>query len=224
MRYDGGKGTCYAQIINLMPPHRRYIETHLGGGAVMRHKRPALEQVGIERDPAVVTQWLLDSSEHCRVLQGDALEILQTLPLEADTVVYSDPPYHPETRRRARVYKYDYTVKDHERLLDCLTVLPCHVMISGYASPLYERRLAGWQQHHFQVRTRVGMCDEYVWFNFPRPSIPHDDRYLGAGFREREVIRRRQERLRQRIGKLPMAEQAALSTWLAARIAQERAQ
>ena len=35
MRYDGGKGACYRQLINLMPPHRRYVETHLGGGAVI---------------------------------------------------------------------------------------------------------------------------------------------------------------------------------------------
>jgi len=32
MRYLGGKGKTYQRIINLMPPRRVYIETHLGGG------------------------------------------------------------------------------------------------------------------------------------------------------------------------------------------------
>lgn len=214
MRYDGGKGTCYAHLINLIPPHKRYIETHLGGGAVMRHKLAALEQFGIERDQAVVDLWRREFSGLCKLLHGDAIECLKNIPLDADTVVYADPPYHPDTRRRARVYRHDYTIDDHVQLLDCLTALPCKILISGYSSPLYEQRLAGWQQHKFHMRTRVGMREECVWYNYSKPDISHDDRYLGEGFRQREVIRRRQDRLRQRVQKLALAEQASLHTWL----------
>ena len=31
MNYPGGKGGVYQRLINLMPPHEVYIETHLGG-------------------------------------------------------------------------------------------------------------------------------------------------------------------------------------------------
>jgi DNA adenine methylase len=43
VRYDGGKGAMgVAQwIINQIPPHRVYIEPFLGGGAVLRLKKPA---------------------------------------------------------------------------------------------------------------------------------------------------------------------------------------
>lgn len=219
MRYDGGKGTCYAHLINLMPPHARYVETHLGGGAVMRHKKPAKQQVGIERDEAVIETTKHAFAGICDVVHGDAIDWLQATPLDADTIVYADPPYHPETRRRTRVYKHDYTVADHERLLDVLTAAPCMVIISGYDSALYQQRLTGWNQHRFQMRTRVGMREECVWFNFPRPTILHDDRYLGDGFRQREVIRRRQDRLRQRVQKLSIAEQASLHAWLGNQLA-----
>jgi hypothetical protein len=37
---------------------------------------------------------------------------------------------------------------------------------------------------------------------------------LGSGFRERELIRRRQDRLRRRVGMLSCAEQVSLYTWL----------
>jgi hypothetical protein len=57
MRYPGGKGRCYQHLISLMPPHRTYIETHLGGGAVLRHKRPAETNIGLEKDEAVVERW-----------------------------------------------------------------------------------------------------------------------------------------------------------------------
>jgi DNA adenine methylase len=50
MAYPGGKSGAgvYQTIINLMPPHTVYIEPFLGGGAVMRLKRPALLNIGVD--------------------------------------------------------------------------------------------------------------------------------------------------------------------------------
>jgi hypothetical protein len=36
-------------IISLMPPHETYIETHLGGGAIMRRRAAAAINIGIVR-------------------------------------------------------------------------------------------------------------------------------------------------------------------------------
>jgi DNA adenine methylase len=57
MNYPGGKGGVYQKLINIMPPHEVYIETHLGGGAIMRNKRPAKINIGIEIDPKVIAMW-----------------------------------------------------------------------------------------------------------------------------------------------------------------------
>lgn len=50
MGYPGGKNGAgvYQRIINLMPPHDVYIEPFLGGGAVMRLKRPARLNIGLD--------------------------------------------------------------------------------------------------------------------------------------------------------------------------------
>jgi hypothetical protein len=50
MGYPGGKSGSgvYQTIINLMPPHEVYIEPFLGGGAVMRLKRPARLNIGVD--------------------------------------------------------------------------------------------------------------------------------------------------------------------------------
>ena len=52
MGYFGSKATtglCQA-LLGLQPPHDLYIETHLGGGALMRRKAPAMRSIGIDRD------------------------------------------------------------------------------------------------------------------------------------------------------------------------------
>ncbi|EQD49465.1 phage DNA methylase, partial [mine drainage metagenome] len=48
--YFGSKATSglCQPIIALMPPHDTYIESHLGGGAIMKRKPPALRNIGID--------------------------------------------------------------------------------------------------------------------------------------------------------------------------------
>lgn len=57
--YPGGKGASgvHQNIINLIPPHDVYIETHLGGGSIMLRKRPAPINIGIDLDPEVIEAW-----------------------------------------------------------------------------------------------------------------------------------------------------------------------
>lgn len=54
--YPGGKEACRHKLINLMPPHRIYVEPFLGGGAIMRNKRPAELNIGVEVNEDVL--WL----------------------------------------------------------------------------------------------------------------------------------------------------------------------
>jgi DNA adenine methylase len=57
--YPGGKNGSgvYQAIINQMPPHKVYIEPFLGGGAILRLKRPAELNMGIDLDPEVIRHW-----------------------------------------------------------------------------------------------------------------------------------------------------------------------
>lgn len=54
MSYAGGKEGpgVFQTIINLMPSHSTYIEPFLGNAAVMRHKKPARLNIGVDLDPA----------------------------------------------------------------------------------------------------------------------------------------------------------------------------
>ncbi|RDU98285.1 DNA adenine methylase [Trinickia dinghuensis] len=198
MRYPGGKGKCYQRLINLMPPHRVYIESHLGGGAVMRHKRPADRSIGIDIDARVINDWRKQAVPHCDLVHSDAVRFLADYDYCGDELIYSDPPYVASTRRRTRVYRHEYSTEDHVRLLQTLGQVPCKVLLSGYDSELYARLLPAWRKVSFSAKTHTGMREECVWMNFEPPAYLHDATYLGRTFRERETIKRRHSRLMAR--------------------------
>ena len=59
MPYPGGKNGAgvFQKLINMIPPHETYIEPFLGGGAIMRLKRPAMLNIGVDLDRAVIDRW-----------------------------------------------------------------------------------------------------------------------------------------------------------------------
>jgi site-specific DNA-adenine methylase len=216
MRYPGGKGKCYQRLINLMPPHQTYIETHLGAGAVMRHKKSAARNIGIDIDPNVHELWQAeDLSGTCELVQADAITYLVGFQFTGAELVYADPPYLTETRRRSKIYRFDYDQRQHEQLLDVLLGLPCKVMISGYDNGMYAEALKGWTKTTFMAKTHTDIREECVWMNFPAPSQLHDTQYLGHTFRERQTIARRQARLRERIASMHPIERNDLARWMA---------
>src|SRR5438552_14686961 len=156
MRFPGGKFRCYQKLINLIPPHRIYIETHIGGGAVLRHKTPAEVNIGIDPDPTVIRAFKgFGRSYHFLVVSAE--EFLTSYSFEGDEFVYCDPPYWPASRRSRRpLYRHTYTEREHERLLEILKGLPCAVMISAYGNRTYSRALLGWRKWSFTGTSHTG--------------------------------------------------------------------
>ncbi|MGJ7512802.1 DNA adenine methylase [Pseudomonas baetica] len=215
MNYPGGKGKCYQRLINLMPAHQVYIETHLGAGAVMRHKKPASRSIGVDIDPAVHALWQQPQlKERCEFVQADALQFLQAYPFTGQELIYADPPYLSETRQRSKVYRFEYDIAGHVELLTALKLLPCMVMISGYRSDLYGQELEGWRLVSFDAKTHSSMREECVWMNFPAPEKLHDTCFWGHTYRERQTIARRQARLRQKIALMNPIERNDLIQWM----------
>jgi len=211
--YPGGKGGAgvYQTIINLIPPHEIYIETHLGGGSIIRHKRPARINIGIDIDPAVIDKWSDNSGR--KIVHGDALEYLKNFNFSGSEFIYCDPPYMMETRSGRKLYNFEYTVEQHIELLDLLKTISCNIMISGYWSELYAEKLASWDTHIFEAMTRGGTkATEWLWMNYEVPEKLHDYSFLGDTFRERERIKRKISRWVNRLKKLPVLERNAILT------------
>jgi site-specific DNA-adenine methylase len=212
MHYPGGKGQFYQKFINLMPPHEVYIESHLGGGALLLKKRLAKKNIGIEIDPNVIKIWSTTTEKDLELIHGDAVEYLKSNHFTGKELVYCDPPYLRETRKKYYpLYKYEYTYEQHVELLEVIKSLPCMVMISGYESTLYKQYLKGWHTYCFQAFANHHMATEWIWMNYPIPPVElHDYRYLGDNFRERERIKLRSKYWLVRLKKMPVLERNAL--------------
>lgn len=83
-----------------------------------------------------------------------------------ETLHYLDPPYVHSTRGKTAKYRFELDDDEHARLRASLDELQGYVLVSGYASELYERLYDGWMRverstYADGARERV----ECLWLN-----------------------------------------------------------
>ena len=213
--YFGSKATsglCQA-IIALMPPHKTYIESHLGGGAIMKRKPAALRNIGIDRNERAPEKFRCDYP--VERVHADAHRFLADFDYQGRELVYCDPPYLHSTRSSERRYRFEYGESDHLELLALLKKLPCPVILSGYPSALYDEALVGWRSLELQVMNQAGVRTEKLWFNFT-PDRVHWARYAGRDHTHRQTIKRRAETWARRYAAMPPGERLAVLAGLMA--------
>jgi DNA adenine methylase len=224
-QYPGGKnsGGAYQRIICQMPPHDVYLECFLGSAAVMKAKLPARLNIGLDVNENAwreVRKYFDQQPGNFHILNKSALSFLEDyIWLSANRYfVYLDPPYllHSRKQKGSHLYTYEFFLEDHERLLKLAKSIPAMVAISGYHSELYARELKDWRSINWQQVTRGGkMATEFLWMNYAQPLELHDYRYLGDGFRERERIKKKKNRWRAKLERMPTLERQALLATLA---------
>ena len=98
------------------------------------------------------------------------LEIISKYGRFADVCLYVDPPYLGALRS-AHSYAHEmHTEAEHAQLLDALLGCTAAVVLSGYASDLYDTALAGWTRVEIPSATGNGAAGgqartEIVWCN-----------------------------------------------------------
>lgn len=263
--YYGGKTTIAERIVDLLPPHRHYVEPFAGSLAVLLAKPPAPMETVNDLDGDVMTFWRIlrdrpedlarvaaltphsraehqaaydrndvDDLERARrvwvaLTQGrggslrrtgwrhfqdpgargpasmpdyltgyvermrgaaarlhnvslecrPALDVIADYGRHAEVLIYADPPYLGTTRS-SRQYAVEMSHDDeHQELADALLACKAAVVISGYASPLYDALYTGWHRHEIPAFTGQGnhveapndRRTEVLWCN--REVHPH---------------------------------------------------
>lgn len=101
-----------------------------------------------------------------QIEQKAAVEVIRRFNFE-NVLIYCDPPYVLSTRNRKQ-YKDEMTDADHVELLETLLQHKGPVVISGYASELYDNTLSGWRREEFSnYAQNAKPRKEIIWCNRP---------------------------------------------------------
>ncbi len=173
----------------------------------MKRKPPALHNIGIDTNPKVIASF--ECSYPVQLINGCAHRFLAGYDYQGRELIYSDPPYLLSTRTSGRRYRFDYDEENHVELLELLKRLPCHVMLSGYPSALYDDLLKGWRNLELQVMNQDGVRTEKLWFNFTVDRL-HWASYAGKNFTHRQIVKRKAASWGRRYQALPRAERLAV--------------
>lgn len=130
--------------------------------------------VQVAGGPRCATMWNdlpLSVVECCERLKNAQIESIDAIELikrynNADTLIYCDPPYLQDLRKK-NMYAAEMDEEEHKLLLETLVESKSNIVISGYDSPLYNEILAGWDTDERDAIAQMGLHrTEKIWFNF----------------------------------------------------------
>lgn len=103
-----------------------------------------------------------------------AAEIISMYGRDPENLIYADPPYVGAVRN-GRGYGHEMLTEDeHRELLEALLDCRAAVVLSGYASSLYDGLLGSWSRREIATQTGNGSGDrsriEVLWSNRPFPQ------------------------------------------------------
>ena len=142
------------------------VSTGFRSKAVLRSTHPAMDWARLPESLDAVIERL----QGVVIEKRDAFEIIEKMD-GRETVFYVDPPYLTSTRDDARPdYRHELTEADHIRLAALLKSLRGGVLLSGYASSLYEELYQGWHRVETPALADGGRPrTEVLWMNY-QPS------------------------------------------------------
>lgn len=120
---------------------------------------------------------------HVRVENRDACELLEMFLMRPATLVYLDPPYFVKREHRYVIDANDEAF--HTDLLKLCVQAKCMILLSGYATPLYDELLTrkdGWKKQVIETHTR-----DTSGKNYARQEILWMNRHFVAATRTQKV-------------------------------------
>lgn len=123
-------------------------------------------QTAVEGLPAVV-----ERMKRVVVLCDDAVKVIQRED-GPNTLFYLDPPYMHETRVSTADYEFEMSMEQHAELLEMIESCKGHVLLSGYPSRLYSRRLRDWNIEDIEIDNKASSAKqkprmtERIWMNY----------------------------------------------------------
>lgn len=215
--YPGSKGNsgCLQFLINNIPYHKRYFELFAGSAALFNAKAAADIAILCDVDSKVIFEHIKkDLPATVRLYNMPFKNVVQAyaLTFTKDDFIYLDPPY-PEISRRSGKKHYRnemLSIKEHSDFLSIVQKIDANIMISTKPNYLYDQILNDWRKKEFDTVDHQGKYKEVIYMNYPEPELLHQYDFLGNGFIDRQRIKRKRQRMEDKIKGLPIHERMAI--------------
>ena len=214
-KYTGQKGIngVFEAIMNVIPEFEIFIDVFAGSGVIANCIK------GIDNNSDVRPNDL--NPECVKFLRADLVQSFTTVPAVQlikeytcrDHVLFLDPPYMHETRPAGTdIYgKFEMLDNDHIQLL--LTVLQSNakIIIIHPDCETYNSYLSEWYKKDVYIRYNTKTSHEVIYTNFnPEAERLFTYDYVGFDCWERQRIKRKTQRLIDKLSDLPFHEREAI--------------
>lgn len=103
--------------------------------------------------------------KEAQIENTDALTLIERYNDE-NTLIYCDPPYLQELRKK-NMYKHEMSNEQHIELLKVLKASKSKIILSGYDNDLYNSELSDWTTAEKETIAQMGLHrTEKLWMNF----------------------------------------------------------
>jgi len=159
-----------------------YVAMQQGYGGIERSGFPTANGHKKAKQLAVVQRWLFGNQQLVHIHKCLQHVMVENLPWEEclarhdgeGVLCYCDPPYISETREKGsrKAYLHEMSIKDHERLVECILAAKSYVLLSGYRHEVYKPlEDAGWQTKDVPYNTPIAYAGqkerlETFWLNY----------------------------------------------------------
>lgn len=166
---------CYEPSADDVEQARRTIVRFHQSFGTSNSAKKSWKNVQVSGGPRCATLWnyLPESVIECcerlkdaQIENTDALELIKRYD-DKDTLIYLDPPYLPNIRKK-NMYKYEYSMEQHKELLSVIKKSDSKIILSGYDNDLYNAELENWHTAEIETTAQMGLKrTEKIWCNFP---------------------------------------------------------
>lgn len=165
---------CYEASEDAIEQARRtLVRFHQSFGTTNSCKK-SWRNVQVAGGPRCATMWgcLPDIIVNCcnrlkeaQIENTNAIELIKRYD-NKETLIYLDPPYLPELRKK-NMYLHEFGLEQHKELLKIVKRSNSLIILSGYDNELYNEELKGWSTAQIETLAQMGLKrTEKLWFNF----------------------------------------------------------
>ncbi len=157
---------------------RTVVRYHQSFGASNSSKR-SWRNVQSSGGPRCATMWnylpeaiqkTCGRLKEAQIENVDAIELIRRYD-DPNTLLYLDPPYPQEIRKRS-MYKHEMTSEQHDELLEAILKSKSKIMISSYGNAKYDEALKNWETSELKTTAQMGLSrTEKIYMNYQPPLL-----------------------------------------------------